>query len=303
LCFEKAEEKANAPTQGAEPLRLRHFISFLSLAQERRFYTSIMIDWRIGTMGFSYADWVGAFYPSGTKPGEFLEHYARHFNAVELDTTFHAIPPAGRVRHWAGVTPTNFRFSVKTPRTVTHELPLSRAGDEMRRFLDVARELGEKLAVVLLQFPPSFSIATEAALRTFLDELPRDVRYAVEFRHPSWDTPKTAAMCSAHHICLVAADYVHEPLPIRLTSDFLYLRFVGEHHRFKQQDREQIDPTQRLNWWIQQIDMHRSQVGSIWAMFNNDFAGYSVATARRIRELLKLPAPTPETPLFGTLFG
>src|SRR5690349_8802040 len=147
-----------------------------------------MTDWRIGTMGFSYADWVGVFYPSGTKPADFLEHYARHFNAVELDTTFHAIPPAERVRHWARVTPNDFRFSVKTPRTVTHEPPLARAADEMRRFLEVARELGEKLAVVLLQFPPGFSIVAEPALRTFLESLPRDLRFAVAFRHPSWES-------------------------------------------------------------------------------------------------------------------
>jgi uncharacterized protein YecE (DUF72 family) len=262
-----------------------------------------MTDWRIGTMGFSYTDWVGVFYPSGTKPGDFLEFYARHFNAVELDTTFHAIPPADRVRHWAKVTPADFRFSVKTPRTVTHEPPLSRAIDEMRRFLDVARELGEKLAVVLLQFPPGFSIAAEPALRTFLESLARDLRFAVEFRHPSWESPKTVALLSAHNICLVGADYVNEPAAIRLTTDFLYLRFIGEHHRFKQQDHEQIDPTQRLQWWIEQIQMHRSQVQSIWAMFNNDYAGYSVGTAGRIRDLLGLPTPTPEAPLFDTLPG
>ena len=78
------------------------------------------MDWRLGTMGFSYADWAGTFYPAGTKAGDYLARYARFFDAVELDTTFHAVPPAERFRRWAGATPAGFRFAVKTPKTVTH---------------------------------------------------------------------------------------------------------------------------------------------------------------------------------------
>ena len=77
-----------------------------------------MPNWRIGTMGFSYADWAGTFYPEEMKPANYLDFYARHFDAVELDTTFHA-PPAERVRQWAEATPDDFRFAVKAPRAVT----------------------------------------------------------------------------------------------------------------------------------------------------------------------------------------
>src|SRR3954453_598716 len=80
-----------------------------------------MPDWRFGTMGFGYADWNGVFYPAGTKSSDYLAFYARHFNSVELDTTFYATPEIARVKHWAASVPDDFRFTMKTPRTITHE--------------------------------------------------------------------------------------------------------------------------------------------------------------------------------------
>src|SRR5687767_14774231 len=136
-----------------------------------------MPNWRIGTMGFSYADWAGAFYPEGMKPAEYLAFYARHFDAVELDTTFHATPPAERVRRWTAVTPDDFRFAVKAPRAVTHDTPLARALPRMLQFLDAVRQFGQKLSVVLLQFPPTFSIENVNPLSGFLAGLPPDLRF------------------------------------------------------------------------------------------------------------------------------
>src|SRR3954447_15931011 len=114
------------------------------------------MEWRVGTMGFSYADWAGVFYPTGMKAGDYLAHYAKYFDAVELDTTFHAAPPPERFRRWADVTPGGFRFAVKTPKTVTHEVAPDRAIGAMHEFVDAARTLGEKLGVVLIQFAPHF---------------------------------------------------------------------------------------------------------------------------------------------------
>ena len=71
---------------------------------------------RIGTCGWSYKEWSGVFYPRGMKPGEYLSYYSEQFDSVELDTTFHAVPPPERVRRWASVTPKHFQFCVKAPR-------------------------------------------------------------------------------------------------------------------------------------------------------------------------------------------
>src|SRR3954462_370546 len=113
-----------------------------------------MTDFRLGTIGFGYDDWSGPFYPKSVRSGDWLSFYARHFNSVELDTTFHAMPDASRVRRWADAMPDAFPFCVKTLRRGPRDLPLGRAGDPMRRFLEVVRELGDKLGAVLLQFSP-----------------------------------------------------------------------------------------------------------------------------------------------------
>jgi uncharacterized protein YecE (DUF72 family) len=130
-----------------------------------------MDNWRLGTMGFSYAEWADLFYPRELKPGDYLAYYAKHFDAVELDTTFYAVPPVDRVRRWADVTPDDFRFSVKTPRAVTHDQSLEKGVQSMLQFIDVMRALGRKLGVVLLQFPPSFTIREMGKLDRFLEHL------------------------------------------------------------------------------------------------------------------------------------
>jgi uncharacterized protein YecE (DUF72 family) len=111
---------------------------------------------RIGTQGWNYADWVGGFYPGGTKPAAFLATYARAFDVVEVDSTFYAIPAAKTVRGWAERTPPGFTFTLKVPQQITHERRLVDADDLAAEFWDAARELGDKLGPVLLQMGPDF---------------------------------------------------------------------------------------------------------------------------------------------------
>ena len=262
------------------------------------------MDWRLGTMGFSYADWAGTFYPEGMKAGDYLSHYARYFDAVELDTTFHAAPPAERFGRWAEATPAGFRFAVKTPRAVTHDdLPLERAVSAMLEFLEAARGgLGEKLGVVLIQYPPHFEADQFARVEGLLSELPQDVRYAVEFRNRTWGSRRTLDLLRRHRCGLVAAEYLTRPGRVHVTTDFLYLRLIGQHGRFPRQDREQLDVGESLAWWKEQLATAGAEVNTAWGFFNNDYAGYSVATCNRFKHMLGLPVvEPPEIP--GGLFG
>src|SRR4051812_16665464 len=208
----------------------------------------------LGTMGFSYADWAGVFYPPGMKPGDYLAWYARQFDTVELDTTFHATPPVERVRRWAEVTPDEFKFCVKTPKDVTHEGALGRRLGPMLGFLDVMRAFGPKLAVVLIQLPPSCGVDQFEELERLLKGLPRDVRFAVEFRNSSWGQQRTLDLLRERGAALVVAEYTTRPSRIHVTGDFLYVRWIGEHERFKELNREQIDMTPSLEWWKQEIE-------------------------------------------------
>ena len=102
-------------------------------------------DIRIGTQGWNYEAWVGPFYPSGTRPADFLAVYSRAFTTVEVDSTFYAIPAAKTVRGWAERTPPEFSFALKMPQEITHENRLRDSADLAALFFDRARELGPKL--------------------------------------------------------------------------------------------------------------------------------------------------------------
>lgn len=258
------------------------------------------IDWRIGTMGFSYADWRGNFYPQSLKPTEYLGFYAQHLNALELDTTFHAVPAPERFRKWADATPAHFRFAVKTPRAITHEAVIGDTITPMREFLRIVRTLGEKLGPVLIQYPPTLPARVWPQVERFLDSLPADIRFAVEFRHDSWFNDDVIAGLRRRRIALVNAEYDHKPVrePV-YTADFAYIRLVGKHGRFEPMTHERFDPTPQLEWWHRRlID---SSVRTIYLMINNDFAGYSIATTDRFRALIGEAVSTPQQRL-GMLF-
>jgi uncharacterized protein YecE (DUF72 family) len=172
----------------------------------------------------------------------------------------------------------------------------------MRNFLDTMRLLGEKLAVILLQFPPDFSRAESSALARFLNELPTDVRFAVEFRHRSWYTTDTVPILKQYNVGWAATDYADLPKQIHITSDVLYIRWIGWHGRFESLDRVRLDVEPQLKWWWEQIQAQMSSVSTIHGFFNNDYAGHSPATCNLFKTIAGLPVQQPRLPEQGTLF-
>lgn len=245
-----------------------------------------MVRWHLGTMGFGYKEWVGAFYPAGMPPRSFLAHYSQLFDAVEIDSTFYGVPGEAQVKRWTAVTPLDFTFCVKTPRQITHELCLVNAVEPMLAFLEVIALLGEKLRVVLIQLPPDFTYPQFNTLRTFLMALPPRFRYAVEFRHRSWGTLGTAVLLHEHNIGWVSADYIHMPKQVKRTTDFIYLRFIGPHGQFATKDKELVDKTAVLRQWYQHLQPELDKVGNVYGFFNNDYSGFSPQTCRRFKEIV-----------------
>ena len=260
-----------------------------------------MVDWYLGTVGFSYKDWDGVFYPAKSPQRSYLAYYSKIFNSVELDSTFYGTPPLERVKQWAATVPPGFQFCIKTPRQITHESHLVEAHDEMMIFLERARLFEDKLGAVLVQFPPSLTAASYDPVATFLGSLPTDLRYAVEFRHPSWFSGETILLLQNHNICWVSADYIDLPKQVARTTDFLYFRWLGQHGQFKRKDHEQIDVTPHLEWWWNYIQPHLSQVQRIYGYFNNDYSGHSPRTCNRFKALVGLPTEQPELPQQGRL--
>ena len=107
----------------------------------------------LGTSAFTAAGWPGTFYPANMKPAEYLSHYAREFDTVEVDSTFYRAPSPKTVRGWYEKTPANFVFAAKVPQEITHEKVMVDCGAELSRFLGAMDQLREKLGPLLLQFP------------------------------------------------------------------------------------------------------------------------------------------------------
>ncbi len=254
-----------------------------------------MVDWYLGSMGFSWKEWVGPFYPAYLESRDFLGYYSRFFNAVEIDSTFYGTPRPEYVRRWAETPLGEFKICVKTPRTITHDMKLVGAWREMSTFLDTIRLLGDRLGVVLLQFGPSFRVSRAPELASFLSDLPKDMRFAVEVRDKSWYTDKFEELLRRRGIAWAATEYEDLPKRIANTAGFLYVRFIGQHGRWKVHDSEKIDVSERLYWWRDNLQPHLDSVDAVYGFVNNDYAGFSPATVNQFKYLVGLPVE-PFTP-------
>lgn len=261
-----------------------------------------MTNWYIGTMGFGYADWRGSFYPEGLSRQDQLGYYASRFNALEMDSTFYGTPKEQNVVKWHDQTPAGFRFCPKMPRTLTHDLRLRGVADLLNEFLRAMRLFGDRLGSIAVQFPPDFAFDEHDNLAQFLAMLPGDMRFAVELRHRSWWREETAELLRAHNTCWIAADYIYLPKQIRLTTDFLYIRFLGRHGQFAVKSHEQIDRTLDLEQWQERVVPLLKEVSDVYAFFNDDYSGHSPATAGRFMRLLGLHIGDERPPQQGRLF-
>ena len=111
----------------------------------------------VGCSGWSYDAWLGHFYPANLERKEFLKYYSHIFDFVEIDSSFYNVPNLFMTKRWASVTPDEFRFTAKFPRSITHEKRLAEPEKELHYFFDVMRPLRRKLLAVLLQLPPSLT--------------------------------------------------------------------------------------------------------------------------------------------------
>lgn len=167
----------------------------------------------VGTSGYSYAPWVGRFYPRGTSAKKMLAFYATKFAAVESNYTFRNEPSGATLAAWCDQTPETFRFALKAPMRITHIKRLVGARADLTKFARLAAKLGERLGPILVQCPPNL-VFDEKKLARFLRELPRGFRWAFDFRHPSWAAARAQILDAGHAWCLEDTDEhrVEEPL-------------------------------------------------------------------------------------------
>jgi uncharacterized protein YecE (DUF72 family) len=166
-------------------------------------------DLKLGTAGWSIPSAVADRLPG---PGSHLERYARVMNAAEINSSFHRPHRPATYRRWAEATPDAFRFSVKLPRTLTHDRRLADPQDDLDRFAGEIAGLGRKLAVVLVQLPPSLRLDAVVA-GPFFEAVQARIAAPVvcEPRHADWFTPEADAWLAARRVARVAADPARHP--------------------------------------------------------------------------------------------
>lgn len=251
----------------------------------------------IGTSGYSFADWVGPFYPPGTARSDFLSFYSRHFDTVELNSTYYGIPHPRVLEQMERKTPPGFRFVVKLNRAMTHER--SQDPELYRQFLALLEPLkqAEKYDGLLAQFPWSFKRTPDhrrhlAAMRELLPDEP----LFVEFRHRSWLTPELEPSLREHHMgfCAVDEPRLEGLLPpvTMVTAEDAYVRFHGRNAKTwwggERGLRYDYDyRPEELEEWVKRVAELAEKARRTYLFFNNCHAGQAARNAKLMQELLR----------------
>jgi uncharacterized protein YecE (DUF72 family) len=184
---------------------------------------------RVGVGGWTFAPWRGTFYPKNLPQARELEYASRQLTSIEINGTFYGSQKPASFRRWRDETPDDFVFSVKGPRFATHRRELSGAGESIERFFGSGvLELGEKLGLVLWQFPGTKRFEPED-FGAFVSLLPasiegRKIRHVVEVSHASFAVPAFIDLLRNHAVALVLVDSAERPAMFDVTADFVYAR-------------------------------------------------------------------------------
>ena len=256
----------------------------------------------LGCSGWSYSDppekggWTKVFYPSSQTKR--LSYYSRFFDTVEMDSTFYEKFYKYMTKQtFIGLdnaTPENFEFSIKVPETVTHIKRLDvRKGaiSSLEEFLDKISPLKitNKLGAILVQLPPSLTVSDFKDTENFLDRLPSGYQYALEFRHPSWNTEGPWEMLNHYDIAAVMTD---SPLSDKLqylaevtvtSKNHSFIRFHGRSSRHRYNylySKEELKP------WIGKIKEITSKTNTVRIYFNNHYGAKAVINALEFKDML-----------------
>jgi uncharacterized protein YecE (DUF72 family) len=240
---------------------------------------------RIGTSGWHYDDWRGRFYPEKLPKNRWFEHYAQHFDTVEINNTFYHLPREQTMVNWHDKAPADFVYAVKASRYITHIKKLSDPEESLERFFRLVNLLKRRLGPVLYQLPPSLHKDLEK-LNAFIISLPKRNHAVFEFRHDSWYDEETFDLLRERRVGFCAHDMAGKVSPRVITGSMVYVRFHGPTGRYAGNYTDDV-----LAEWADWLNEQRGNVGAIYAYFNNDVEGYAIRNAMTLRELMGVSAP------------
>ncbi len=251
----------------------------------------------VGTSGFSYADWVGPYYPEDLPKKDWLAFYAKEFNALEINFTYYRLPNARTLEGMAKKVPRGFLFTVKATQEMTHARDADAALFAQFRHALLPLIESKKFGAVLAQFPSSFRNTAASAdyLRQFRERL-ADLPVVIELRHAEWLKDETFTLLRelAFGFCCVDEPRLKGLMPpiAEATADIAYVRFHGRNAKKwwqHAQAYERYDYTysqEELFEWLPKIQKLQDAAPTTYLFANNHYRGQGIETARQLRLML-----------------
>lgn len=236
----------------------------------------------IGTSGWQYKHWKGVFYPAGLGLEDWLEYYARHFNCVEINSSFYAMPSAETIAAWCKRVPSEFIFSVKAPRRITHFKKLKNCEAELDELFRRLKAFGRHLGPVLFQLPPRWRCNLHR-LERFVAGLPSQQRLVFEFRDPSWHNEDVNELLASRSMAFCIFDSGDFTAPIVDQGDLVYVRLHGPGSEYAGSYR-----APRLRTWVDRAQAWNRRKKEVFLFFDNDEKGFAIKNGTRTIGLLKV---------------
>lgn len=260
----------------------------------------------VGCSKWGRTDWIGKIYPKGTKPGNFLDEYAKRFNCIEFNAIYYQLPSPAQVRTWKQKVGNDFLFCPKFSDVITHVKRLSGVEAELQAFLEVLHEFGENLGPVFLMPHPQMGPAHMDLVLSFLRSLPKNIEVFSEFRHPDWYKPPHADRLFTElegmnrGTVITDSSGRRDCVHMRLTTPDAFIRFVG--NGLHPTDYERVDAwVERIGEWIAQglqscyFFMHQHD-----ELYSPEMSKYLIEKLNNHSGLsLKVPSFVSQPDLFG----
>ena len=242
----------------------------------------------IGTAGWSVPKHYAAEFPSA---GTHLTRYSKNLNCAEINSSFYRSHRFSTWAKWSDSVPDDFRFSVKAPRTITHESRLACSREQLQNFLAEVQTLAGKLGPILFQLPPksAFDLSIAKPFFTMLRDQYSGIA-VFEPRHPTWFTAEADHLLQQFQIARVAAD----PAPVPEAAipggwgRLIYHRLHGSPRMYYSEYSESF-----LHYTAATI-ARQQETAEVWCIFDNTASGAALGNAQNLKRLLT-PDPIPQS--------
>lgn len=244
-------------------------------------------NFHIGTIGWSYDEWVGSFYPEFTQRDRYLEEYSERFNSVEAISTAKKAPSRDSIARWRLKTPDDFKFVMTAPQSVFYGQSPWKPDREFNEFLSRCDMLGGHLGPILIELPRGMGISHLPEVTSFLKKLPKGYVYCVDPRSSDWNHDFFFENLRDCGVALAHSNISSETWRVD-TADTVMLRMKGSRARdWPDFSRLRLDKTEEMKKWAARVARLVSADRPVYVLFGNSYAGFAPASAELFKRMVK----------------